>query len=169
MRLIAPDILEHSAHWYRRPWLMSLATAASLVAAAILYDQFKGPATLAIGWGWSRPGALPQDLAPATYLDRLADDAEEWFAKRLEDPSALAMRITEFRLGCSSLIAAEHRPLSADDRAWLIEKCQAWAEKLEGHLAAVEAGQDPLQVRAEADETVNKLIQALRERAKIII
>ncbi|WP_406695170.1 hypothetical protein V5E97_29455 [Singulisphaera sp. Ch08] len=169
-----PNVLSFArpVRWYRRPWLISLATAASIVAAVVVYDKFKEPSTpvpLAIGWGWSRPGALPQDVPPATYLNRLADGADDWFAKRPEEPAALAKRITEFRLGCATLIAAEHQPLSADDRAWLIEKCRAWAAKLDEHLAAVEAGRDPLQVRAEADETIKKLIEALRERAKSVV
>jgi hypothetical protein len=164
-------VMERPASWYRRRWVMSVAAAAAIVAAPLVYDQFKtpdSPLTAAIGWGWNRPEALPQDVPPATYLNRLADGAGEWFAKRPEDPAALAKRITEFRLGCSTLIGAEHRPLSAEDRLWLVEKCRAWAAKLDGHLAAVEAGRAPSEVRAEADETIQKLIEALRERAKIV-
>jgi hypothetical protein len=151
---------------FERPWVVSLATAAAVLAMAVAYDQTRGPVAVAqAGWGWNRPGALPQDLSRGAYLVRLADDAEEWFKKRLAEPAALARRIAEFRQGCSVLILTGHKPLPAEDRQWLNAKCREWAAKLDAHLAAVEAGEEPLKVRAAADETVRKLISALRGRA----
>jgi hypothetical protein len=155
--------------WYRHPAFVSLATAASVLALVVVHERTRpvAPITSAsVGWGWSRPGALPQDQPPASYLDHLADAAEDWFQTRPDDPLALARRIAEFRQGCSVLILAPHRPLSPADRAWLIEKCRAWAAKLDANLAAVEAGEDPLRVRDEADATIQGLIGALRERAR---
>ena len=99
------------------------------------------------------------------YLNRLADGAREWFNTRPDRPPALVRRIAEFRQGCSVLIRSPHRPLSAEDRDWLVEKCRAWAAKFDGYSAAVEAGEDPLKVRNEADETINRLIDTLRGRA----
>jgi len=152
--------------WFERPWVVSLATAAAVLVMAVAYDQTRGSVTVAqAGWGWNRPEALPQDLARGPYLEHLADDAEEWFKKRPAEPIALAKRIAEFRQGCSVLILAGHKPLPAEDRQWLIAKCRDWAAKLDAHLAAVEAGEDPLKVRAAADETIHKLISALRGRA----
>lgn len=162
-----PSVLPRNrpGRWFARPWFVSLATAASLLALVAGYQRLRGPVVVAqAGWGWNRPGALPQDLPRSAYLTRLADDAEEWFRKRPDEPVALARRISEFRQGCSVLILAEHRPLPAEDRAWLVGKCKAWAAKLDAHLAAVEAGEDPIQVRDEADATIHKLIAALRER-----
>ena len=126
------------------------------------------PAVAASGWGWSRPGALADDLPPAVYLDRLADAAGEWFKKRPADPIALARRIGEFRQGCSLLILSPHKALAAQDRAWLVDKCRAWAAKLDAHLAALEGGASAAQVRDDADATINKLIAALRDRAKAL-
>ena len=116
--------------------------------------------------GLEPPGALADDLPPGVYLDRLADAAGEWFKKRPDDPIALARRIGEFRQGCSVLILSPHKPLSAQDRAWLVEKCRAWAAKLDAHLAALEGGASAAKVRDDADATINKLIEALRDRAK---
>ncbi len=82
------------------------------------------------------------------------------------NPIALARRIAEFRQGCSVLILSPHRPLPAEDRAWLVERCRAWAARFDGYLASVEAGKDPLEVRNQADETINRLIDTLRDRAK---
>ena len=160
-----------AAAWYRRPWFVSLATAAAILAAVVAFEQSRDRfefAPVPTGWGWSRPGALPEASSPAAYLDRLADAAEDWFRDRPEEPVALARRIAEFRQGCSVLILAEHRPLSAEDRTWLINRCRAWAAKLDKHLADLEAGEDPPKVRDEADATIRKLIQSLRERAKLL-
>ncbi|MEQ9408153.1 MAG: hypothetical protein RIK87_10530 [Fuerstiella sp.] len=104
-------------------------------------------------------------MTPAAYLDSLADSAQEWFGKRPDTARAVATRIAQFRQGCSTLILADHAPLSAEDRTWLVGKCRARATKLDGHLAAVEAGQDAATVLTAADDTVNKLITALRGRA----
>lgn len=160
--------------WYRRQAVISLATAASVLAVVFLYERSRprGQTLVAsggAGWGWSMPAALPQDLPPAAYLDRLAAAAEEWFMKRPDNPLALARRIAEFRQGCSVLILAEHRPLAAEDRAWLVGRCRAWAAQLDAHLSAVEAGDDPLAVRARADETIRGLVRALHERARGLV
>jgi hypothetical protein len=117
-------------------------------------------------WGWNRSDALPQDLPRDAYLNHLADAAHSWFNKRPEDRTALAQRITEFRQGCTVLIQSPHKPLPAADRTWLVDKCRAWATKLGTHLAELESGQAVIKVRDEADETINKLITALRERAR---
>lgn len=167
-RSISPPIV-----WYRRPPFVSLATAATVLLAVFVAQQFRPlpavpTAVASSGWGWNRPGALPEDLPAEAYLNRLADAGEEWFRKRPEEPVALARRIAEFRQGCSMLILAEHRPLSAEDRRWLVEQCRAWASELDKHLTAVEAGRDPVQVRAEADETIRRLSGTLRARTKAV-
>ncbi len=117
------------------------------------------------GWGWERPGAIPNDVAADAYLTTLAHGADEWFNKRPTDAEGVKKRISDFRKGCSTLIASSHEPLAEEDRTWLVEKCKKWRDKLDGHLAALDAGEDPFIVRAAADETVTKLINAMRARA----
>ncbi len=112
--------------------------------------------------------ALPQDLGPGAYLNRIADAAAEWFNQRPEGPIDLARRLGELRQGCSVLILSPHKPLSAQDRTWLVEKCRAWAAKLDAHLVSLEGGTAAPKVRDEADATVDKLIKALRERASAL-
>jgi hypothetical protein len=100
---------------------------------------------------------MPEDEAElAGWLERLV------VGERLE----LARRITEFRQGCSVLILSDHKPLTADDRAWLVERCRAWVAKLDAHLAFLESGQPAATIRDQADATIHALIAALRERAK---
>src|SRR5262249_54930868 len=151
--------------WSRPRWIVSLAAAAAVLLGVVLVERWRiqnpgGIIAASSGWGWSRPGALPQDLPRSEYLARLADRAQEWLHQRPEEALALAKRIAEFRQGCSVLLLSPHRPLSAEDRAWLVEKCRTWAAQLDGDLAAVESGQDPLQVRGQADATIDRLVAA---------
>ena len=149
---------------YNRRWA-ALAIAAALLMGVGLW--FQRPAA-SPGWGWDRPGALVAELPAADYLNHLADGADEWFRKRPDSRVALEKRLQEFRHGCDALIAAPHSQLAAKDRDWLKERCRAWAGKLEGHVADLQAGRDVSTVLAAADGTVRKLIDALRERAKSV-
>ena len=148
----------------RRLWPLAVAMAASVLVATLAVDRFR-PRAAGPGWGWAKPGALDADLPRDAYLAGLADSAEGWFRQTPEDPRSLARRLGEFRQGCSALILADHRPLPAEDRDWLVGKCRAWASKLDGILAEVEAGKDLAATREEADQTVRKLIVAIRDRA----
>jgi hypothetical protein len=145
------------------------ASAAVLVAVVIavqsLAPESENDAAARAAWGWNKRGALRYELSRDAYLSSLADAAGEWFNQRPDRPQALARRIAEFRQGCSVLILSVHKPLPEEDRIWLVERCRTWATKLDAHLTAVEAGQDVLKVRDEADTTIDRLATALRERA----
>ena len=141
-------------------WLLSTVAAVLLAGLGLWWSR---PA--ATGWGWDRPGALTASLPADRYLQHLADGAEEWFKRRPEDRAALTKRLAEFRHGCQTLIEAPHPQLAPADRTWLVEKCQAWAGKLDQHLADLQSGQDLPKVQADADATVRKLIGALRTKA----
>lgn len=155
----------------QRNWGVTIfAAAAVLIMGFFLGVRFgPQPLTVASGWGWQRPGALEASGTQAEYLNHLADSAEEWFKKRPDTPAALAKRIGEFRDGCSTLLLAEHRPLAADTKQWLRERCSAWAGKLDAHRSGLEAGQDVQTVRAAADDTIQKLIKALRTKATEVV
>lgn len=152
--------------WFQRPLFVSLVTTAAVlcVVFAVFHWQ-SSEVPVQTGWGWNKPGALREDVAADDYLNSLADAAEDWFNQQPQDPRALAARISQFRQGCSTLILADHEPLSADDRQWLVGKCRAWAGKLDGHIADLESGRDPSEVREEASATVTSLISALRTHA----
>ncbi len=156
--------------WFNNPLLVSVCTAAAVVATIFLIDPsaLRSPDQVAQGWGWQKPGAIDDTATPSEYLDGLATAAQDWFNKRPETPQELAQRILTFRQGCSQLILSDHRPLAAEDREWLVERCQVWAGKLDEHVAALESGVDVATVRGAADETINKLVTALRKRAEAV-
>jgi hypothetical protein len=178
----APSAPARDVVWYRRPWVVSLATAAAVLLAIELPRWLKppssapGPAPLAAvppapgsGWGWNRPEAFPAQGSARAYLNALADAAADWFKKRPDNAPALARRIGEFRQGCTTLIFAEHKPLPERERLWLVERCRLWARKIDEHLAQLEDGGAVAEVRAEMDQTVTRLVDALRgEAAKLV-
>lgn len=170
--VMSPTVVAPAPPAIQRGWFGRAAIAAVLSAAATLTIAFSLrdrliPAPVP-GWGWEKPGALAVNLPPREYLNHLADAAQDWFKKRPENAPDLARRVAQFRQGCSTLILAEHSALAPADRDWLRERCRAWATKLDAHLAAIEAGEDVAAVRAAADETVNKLIKAIRDRAQAV-
>lgn len=160
--------------WYRRPVVVSLATAAALlltVGAALWFavDRFRPPhqvVPVATAWGWNRPEALAPEASDADYLRKLAREADDYFAEQPDEPAALARRILEFREGCTRLILADH-PLQPATRDWLRERCNAWAEKIDGHLRSLEKanGRNTPQVRDDMAATVRQLQNALRAQA----
>jgi len=153
----------------RRDWLVALGAIAATTLVILASQQSRRTPTQVgpVAWGWNKPGAIPAAGSRSEYLEALANAANDWFSKRPAQPADLATRILQFRQGCSTLILSEHKPLSADDRSWLVGKCRAWAEKLDQHLEELESGADALVVLDAADETIRKLTEALRERARI--
>ncbi len=148
-------------------WVAVAATAALVCVATAATTRFLAPPPAREpAWGWARAGGIPADTDRANYLDGLAAGADEWFDERPADAAALARRLSEFRRGCSALLLAPHAPLAPDARDELRQKCRGWAAKFDEYLAAVEAGRDPAAVRAEADDAVRKLADALRAEAR---
>jgi hypothetical protein len=120
----------------------------------------------AAAWGWQKLPATAEGVSAAGYLNQLADAAQEWFKKQPEDAPALAARIGQMRQGCSQLIFARHEPLSEEDRRWLVGKCREWALKFDKAQEDLDSGQPVARVREGMDQTVNKLVDALRKRAE---
>jgi hypothetical protein len=162
---VTPSMPTNRRGWMGRSAIASILSVTVTLALVFALSDRLMP-TAAPGWGWEKPGALAANVPAKGYLENLATSAQDWFKKRPDNPQDLARRIVEFRQGCSTLILAEHKALSPDDQVWLRDRCRAWATKLDGHLAAIEAGEDVATVRAAADETVNKLIDAIRTRAQ---
>jgi hypothetical protein len=133
-------------------------------------------ATTANVWGFEKfakqinqsNDRLDPPLDRESYLEQLAVAAEAWTVKRPENPTDLARRIGEFRMGCSAILLASHEPLPQADREWLKEKCATWATALDRHLEEVESGVGSDTVRQQVDQTVIKIAAALRGRSSSI-
>jgi hypothetical protein len=162
--------------WYQQPWLVSLATAACVLAAVYAVRVAfptppveKGNGTVepppVLAWGWDKPGVLKQDVPAREYLGNLARAAEEWSKQRPETAQALARRLNEFRAGCSTLILTKHEPLNERDRIWLKDRCIEWAEEITKSLAKLEEDGQIQAVRDETDKLVEKIAKSLKDRA----
>lgn len=147
----------------------SIVVAIMSLAAAVLIGFFAMQSQLGLGsYGWNKPGVFDVALEKPAYLNHLADRANEWFDAKPTTAPQLATRMKEFRESCDKLIAAQHPQLPDADRDWLRERCRVWSGKIDASLAKLDADPSQLKaVNAEMDETVNKLMTALRERAKV--
>jgi hypothetical protein len=120
-----------------------------------------------IAWGWGKPNGLAGSESSAKgYLDKLAANAEEWYRYQPNDATGVGTRIAELRIGCTRLMNSAYGPLAAEDKAWLLEQCRAWARTFDALQQALDAGADPLVVRAQMDETVRSIAASLREKAE---
>jgi hypothetical protein len=146
----------------------SIVIAIMSLAAVVLIGFFAMNSQRGLGaYGWNKPGVFEVALDKPAYLNHLADRANEWFDRKPANAGQLASRMKEFRESCDKLLAAKHPQLPAEDREWLYERCRLWAGKIDASLAKLNADPSKLKaVNAEMDETVAKLITALRTRAK---
>lgn len=117
-------------------------------------------------WGFSKSGLLTAEVDREEYLESLSVAAKGWFNKTPENSEQLVTRLQQFRAGCVELLNAQHQQLPPDDRTWLLEKCQKWIDKIDGHLADLgDSTKDFQQIQGEADETINSLATALHQRS----
>jgi hypothetical protein len=155
-----------------KAWAFASTAVAACLAVAVGYLATRGPdeppiPKAQIAWGWGKPSGLALDQqSPKGYLNKLADSAEEWSAYQPSDATGVGTRIAELRIGCTRLMHSAYGPLTPADKAWLLEHCREWGRLLDGHQQSLDAGSDPLVVRAAVDETVQRIVTTLREKAK---
>ncbi len=155
-----------------KTWAIVSTGVAACLAVAVGLLVVRSPEESAvpkskIAWGWGKPSGLAFDQrTPKDYLNKLADNAEEWSQYQPTDAEGVGIRIAELRIGCTRLMHSTYGPLNPADKAWLLDHCRAWAKLLDGHQQALDAGAEPLTVRAEVDETVRTMATTLREKAK---
>ncbi|WP_439630316.1 hypothetical protein [Gemmata sp.] len=153
-------------------WAFASTAVAACLVVAVGYLATRGPDEPAlpkaqIAWGWGKPSGLALDQqSPKGYLNKLADSAEEWSAYQPSDATGVGTRVAELRIGCTRLMHSAYGPLTPADKAWLLEHCREWGRRLDGHQQALDAGSDPLVVRAAVDETVQLIAATLRAKAK---
>ncbi len=143
-------------------WLVPVATAAVLLV--VLWARAPTGE-----WGWQRPGVLTADLPAPEYLRQLERTAGEFDLVPLDTPQQLEQRLTGIRSACDALIAARPSRLTVDERAWLVEKCQKWSGRFDGHLADLRTGEKSFEtIRTEVNDTLSALLSALRSKADAI-
>lgn len=151
-----------------RPWLsyvgVALATAAAVLVAMNLGGGLRTPAPApAPSWGFAKVNQLARD-DPKAIFAALADLAQEWGKKPTDDRASLARRLSEFRLGCSTLQATD-LGLPADDAQWLRRRCLDWSAAIDRHLRELDETGDVAAVRAAVLQTINGIVTELRQRA----
>jgi hypothetical protein len=153
---------------YRTLWTIA-ATAAVVFIATFATSRLMMPPTPAgIAWGWAKANAFPSNLDRRQYLNRLADEADEWFDKRPDSVAAAAKRISEYRQGCTALLLADHPQLNAKDREWLRKQCREWSHEFDNHLNKLEETGNVGAAIAATDDTVRLLSKALRDKAAAV-
>ncbi len=143
--------------------LMKVVATLTLVLLVGLTFWLNQPAP-APGWGFNQSGLLSANVSAPEYLESLSQASQAWFKKRPTNSQELETRLKQFRNGCTVLLSAQHAQLSETDRAWLLGKCQAWINKIDGHLTDL-PNQEFQKVQAEADATIQSLSDALHQRS----
>ncbi len=159
-----PEKLDHANRHIVRRWAALAVAAALLLAVGFWFSQPKKS-----GWGFEQDGLFAANVKPNEYMKLLSDAAGQWFKQEPRNRSKLERRLIEFRHGCEALLKQEHTQLAAADRDWLLERCRVWIGKIEGHIADLKADEkDFNQIKKEADETIQKLKEALETRAALL-
>lgn len=159
-----PERLDHPNRHIVRRWAALAVAAALLLAVGFWFSQPKKS-----GWGFEQDGLFAANVKPNEYLKLLSDAAGQWFKQEPRNRSKLERRLIEFRHGCEALLKQEHAQLAAADRDWLLERCRVWIGKIEGHIADLKADEKSFdQIKQEADETIQKLKDALEARAALL-
>jgi hypothetical protein len=171
-KAVRPEVAKRTGGRRYKIWAFASSGIAACLAVAVGLLLFRGPDEPAIpksqvAWGWGKPSGLAaNESSTKGYLNKLAANAEEWFQYQPSDAAGVGTRIAELRIGCTRLMNSAYGPLAAEDKAWLLEHCRAWARAFDGHQQALDTGADPLVVRAHMDETVRSIAFTLREKAE---
>ena len=154
-------------------WAIVSTGVAACLAVAVGLLAVRGPGEppipkAQIAWGWGKPGGLAADQSNPRGLPEQAGGQRRGVVaapterRGLGSAPASPNSASVARGSCTRRTARSARPT----RRGCWRHCRAWAKALDGHQQALDAGADPLAVRAEVDETVRAIAAALREKAK---
>jgi hypothetical protein len=161
---IAGTKVQHSSTTFLRHGRRIAATVAAVLLVSMGLWMFQKPHQQPLAWGWNRSGTFVADVGAGQYLDRLADRADEWRQRPHDTPDQLRNDLNDIRQACLSLLDANHDSLPLEQRDELKKRCRKWLGKITDHLAALDNGDKVLEVRQQADVTMDKLVNALRKR-----
>jgi hypothetical protein len=163
-----PQVISQQKSATRTNFVTTLVTLTAVLFLGLSIIFWNQP-TQTSGWGFSRSGVLTANLSAKEYLHSLSQAANDWFSKQPETPADLNKRLQQFRTGCEELLKSPHTQLAEADRAWLKERCQAWISKIDGHLADLAQDKKPFaEVKTQSNETIQKLIDALKARSETV-
>ena len=111
-------------------------------------------------WGWNDHKIYAQDVDESSYLNLLANAANDWFQVSRNGES-----LSQLIGSCDALISEKHYQLSPPNRDWLVDKCRAWRDCLGLSRELLNEGKSDDRVFAEVDEIVSKLVAALKRKA----
>jgi hypothetical protein len=159
---LKPELLRHRP---RAKWALwaAMAAAASVTVALLIYAR-----SARIDWGWARPGSIASEASPPAklsrpdqYLNKLADEANEWFRGSPSSRTELDRRLSQMQAGCDVLLGG----LAKANPDWLAERCRAWKTKFDQDRADLAAGADVDMVHKRADDEIRALVAALQKKA----
>jgi hypothetical protein len=160
---VAPIVEQHRSEVAsRRQWATLVLAASALLAVGSWLYWPKAVEPIASSWGFDDPNAFDQSMSEEEYLSAIASSAEKWKGKRPDTRTDIEKRLLEFVHGCDTLLETEHTALSESHRLWLLAACRKWRKSMIGHVHRLRSGDDPLEVRGAADETVSKAAKAIR-------
>lgn len=164
----ATDSVSEPSGFSRRQ-LLAMAASILAVVCGVYFFQSSGAAS-DTPWGWQSAQAMPEGVSADRYLRSLSDSAEEWFAQKSTTAEMLAANLQSLSTGCQRLIDAPHRPLSPEQRHWLVEKCELWKKDIDQFLADAKAiGGDVSKlkvVKNAADDLISKIALSLTNKSK---
>ena len=139
-------------------WIVT--AAAVLVFGVFFWPDPSGLSGRILG----TPGLVANDVSSsAEYFERLADAGNQWFDETPRNRNDLVVLLREVSSDCEILINAPHEALTNDERAWFVEKCENWKQKIDQTLAALEAGDmDFDSAQRESDKIMLKLVNVLK-------
>ncbi len=169
---VPSEVAKRSTGRVYKIWATVSTAVAVCLAAVVGYQAMQNPPEspvpkAQVAWGWGKPSGLAADqTTPKGYLNKLADNVEEWSLHQPVDATGVSVRLAEFRTGCSRLMHSPYGPLAEADKAWLLDNCRKWAKQLDSHQQALDGGANPAAVRADVDELVKSISSTLRIRSK---
>ena len=145
-----------------RGLLIALTSVAALLLIGFLSWQMQPHGSGSI---LGQPGLLANDVSSsAEYLNRIANAGAEWFNQHPRDTSELVTLLENVSNDCQILIDADHQRLTPDERDWFVGKCENWKGEFDTTLASLISDDRGFEAaKAEADKTMMKLVNVLRE------
>ena len=115
------------------------------------------------GWGFAASGLLEASLTEPQMLKKLSEASLAWYNKLPANSAELEARLNQFDLGCQELLAATLPQLSDSNRKSVQEACEDCRATISQLLADIKDGVDFEVALVNADNTINRLTDAIEK------